>query len=346
MSDVRVVRDQFATTGGYLDTSTYGLPPRAATEAVLALEAARATGRMAIGPIDEAVARSRDAFARLVGVPATHVAVAGQVSHFAGLVAAGLRPGTSVLTVDGDFTSLLFPFLVASERGVTVRSVPLERLLDAVDETVDLVAVSAVQSSDGRVAPLAALIEAVHASGARLMVDGTQAVGWLPLPAGIDLLVCGGYKWLLGPRGTSFLAGTQQAMADIPAVTAGWYAGEHIWDSIYGAPLRLAPDARRLDLSPAWASWIGQAPALDLITELGVETIGAHNVGLANRFRAALDLPRSDSAIVSIDVTDGISGRLAHAGLVASRRAGRLRCAFHLYNDVADVDRLLEVVLG
>jgi selenocysteine lyase/cysteine desulfurase len=340
------VRAAFATAGGYLDTATYGLPPRTETEALLALEGARATGTMAIGPIDEALTRSRGAFADLVGVPVGQVAVAGQVSHFVGLVAAGLRPGATVLVVDGDFTSVLFPFLVARQRGVVVRSVPLERLPDAVNSDIDLVAVSAVQSADGRVAPLADLISATHASGARLLVDATQAAGWLPLPAGIDLIVCGGYKWLLGPRGTSFLAGTPEALAEVPTLTAGWYAGESIWDSIYGAPLRLAGAARRLDLSPAWASWFGQAPALDLIMNIGVDAIGAHNCELANRLRSGLGLPPSDSAIVSVDITEQAGRRLASAGIVASRRAGRLRCAFHLYNDGTDVERLLEALVG
>ena len=36
---------------------------------------------------------------------------------------------------------------------------------------------------------------------------------------------------------------------------AGWYAGEDIWGSIYGLPLRLASTARRFDASPAWMNW-------------------------------------------------------------------------------------------
>ncbi|MBT8225538.1 MAG: aminotransferase class V-fold PLP-dependent enzyme [Dactylosporangium sp.] len=348
ISPFPAVRELFSTTGGYLDSATYGLPPRAATEALLALERARSTGTMAIGPIDAAVTRSRHAFARLIGVPPARVAVAGQVSHFVGLVAASLRPGATVLVADGEFTSLLFPFLVAQQRGaLTVRSVPLERLVDAVDESTDLVAVSSAQSSDGRVVPLAELTRAARACGARTLLDVTQSAGWLPLPVDrVDLLTGGGYKWLLGPRGTAFLAGSEEALADVPPGTAGWYAGADPWTSIYGAPLRLAADARRLDLSPAWASWVGQAPALELLAEIGESAIGAHNIALANRFRAGLGLPPGDSAIVALDITDAAVARLTAAGVVASRRAGRLRCAFHLYNDEADVDNLLEAVAG
>ena len=75
----------------------------------------------------------------------------------------------------------------------------------------------------------------------------------------------------------------------------------------------------------------------------GVERIHDHNVGLANRFRAGLGLPPSDSAIVSADVPDARE-RLAAAGIVAAIRGGRFRAAWHVYNSEADVDRVLSVL--
>ena len=331
---------QRAFTAGvaYLNTATYGLPPRAAHEAMLAAERDRAAGLMAPPALDEAVTRSREAFARLLGVPAARVACGPQVSYFTGLVAASLPAGTTVLVADGDFTSLLWPF--AARAGLTVRSVPLERIADAVDGGTGLVAVSAVQSADGRIAPMDDLVAAARAYGARILLDATQAAGWLPLPAGdVDWLVCGGYKWLLGPRGTCFLTGTAEALDALPAAGAGWYAGADIWDSVYGLPPRLAPDARRLDLSPAWQCWAGHAPALELLGRIGVPAVHDHDVRLARRFSAALGLPPGDSAIVAVDVPDGTAEVLRAGGVIASVRAGRLRCAFHLTTTEADVDK-------
>ena len=124
---------------------------------------------------------------------------------------------------------------------------------------------------------------------------------------------------------------------------AGWYAGESVWDSIYGLPLRLAADARRFDLSPAWLSWVGTAPALELIAGLGVEAIHAHNVGLANMLLTELGMEQTGSAIVSLAVpADFDPERLA--GLATAYRAGRLRVGFHLYNTVDDVARLLSAL--
>jgi selenocysteine lyase/cysteine desulfurase len=126
-------------------------------------------------------------------------------------------------------------------------------------------------------------------------------------------------------------------------LAAGWYSQPDPWGSIYGPYLRLAEDARRLDLSPAWIAFVGAAAALEHIERTGVEAIHAHDVGLANRFRAGLGLPPADSAIVATTLP-GAAERLARAGISAASRAGGLRASFHLYNTEADVDRALEVL--
>ncbi|MDT0304774.1 aminotransferase class V-fold PLP-dependent enzyme [Streptomonospora wellingtoniae] len=338
-----------AGTGtAFLNTGTYGLPPLAAHEAVLRAERDRAAGRLDLSALDEAVGASRSAFAGLMGLTPERVAVGAQASQFVGLAAASLPDGAEVVAVEGDFSSLLFPLLAQQERGVRVRLVALTDLASAVRPTTDLVAVSAVQSADGAVAPLEDVLAAAAANGARTLVDATQAAGWLPLPADrIDLLVSCGYKWLLAPRGTCFLAGTPEALADLPPLAAGWYAGAKVWDSVYGGPLRLAADARRLDVSPVWTSWVGQAPALEFIADVGVEAVHRHNLALAARFKTRLGLERggsADSAIVSLALPPGSADRLARAGVIASERAGRVRFCFHLSTTPADVDKAVEVV--
>jgi selenocysteine lyase/cysteine desulfurase len=126
---------------------------------------------------------------------------------------------------------------------------------------------------------------------------------------------------------------------------AGWYAGAQVHDSYYGPPLRLASSARRFDMSPAWFSYVGTAPALELVEEIGVEAIGGHNVALANRLLAGLGRPPGDSAIVTVDVADA-EARLARAGVRAAVRAGRVRASFHVYSTEADVDLALNALTG
>jgi selenocysteine lyase/cysteine desulfurase len=107
--------------------------------------------------------------------------------------------------------------------------------------------------------------------------------------------------------------------------------------------LRLATNARRFDISPAWFSYVGTAPALELIEEIGVGSIGAHDVALANRFLAGLGRPPGNSAIVTVEVADA-ENRLRKAGVRAAVRAGKVRASFHVYSTDADVDLALNVL--
>lgn len=329
----------------YLNTATLGLPPRASVTALhTALREWRA-GRADPIAYDSPLAASRQAYAALVNVEATSVAVGSQVSVFAGLVAASLPSGSEVLTATGDFTSILFPFHAQAARGVTVREVALEQLADAVTAGTTLVSVSAVQSADGRLVDLGALQRACAATGTRVLLDTTQAVGWLPIDAGrFAYTICGGYKWLLAPRGTAYLTVQPDLLDDLVPHTAGWYAGRHPWDSIYGAPLRLAGDARRFDVSPAWHAWVGAAPALQLLTGVGTHTLHAHALGLANQFRAGVNLPTGDSAIVSALADTHVAQLMDQTGIIGSVRANRLRLSFHISTSTHDVDRAVNIL--
>jgi selenocysteine lyase/cysteine desulfurase len=331
----------FPAARGYLDSATIGLPPATAVaELETAVEQWR-RGEASAPGYDAWVDRSRAAFARLVGVPEQLVAIGGQVSSFAGVVAASLPADAEVVCPEGDFASVIYPFLVQRERGVSVRVVPLERLADELRPETSVVAFSAVQSSDGRLADLDAVVAAAASCGTATLLDATQACGWLPLDAGrFDYLACSAYKWLLSPRGTCFMTIRAEQLDKLTPHLAGWYAGEERWATLYGHPLRLARDARRLDLSPAWLSWVGTAPAVELLAEIGAEAIRDHAVGLANRVREGLGMEPSNSAIVSLRA-QGAGERLERAGIRASLRADGARIGFHLYNDGEDAEAVL-----
>jgi selenocysteine lyase/cysteine desulfurase len=214
----------------------------------------------------------------MMGVTPKQVSVGATVSTFVGLIAASLPAGAHVIVPDVEFTSTLFPFLVQERRGVTVTTVAPERLAEASDARTDLVAFSAVQMSTGEVADLDAITAAARHHGARTVVDATQAAGWLPLDAGrFDAVVCAGYKWLTCPRGTAFMAIDDAWLEDVVPHAAGWYAGADVHSSYFGPPLRLASDARHFDASPAWFSWVGAQPALELLNRIGVGAVCDHD---------------------------------------------------------------------
>jgi len=344
--EIAAARGQWHPQGAYLNTASYGLPPDCAWDAMQsALEDWRG-GRTSWEHWGDSTEGARAAFAAIVGVEPETVATAATVSELLGLVAASLPDGTRVLAPDIDFTSVLFPFMAQAHRGVTVRLVAPADLAEAVDAATDVVAFSAVQMATGEVCDIEAIRAAAEAHGAMTVVDATQGIGWLPLDASrFDVVVCHAYKWLMSPRGTAFMTVRPERLAGIVPAAAGWWAGDDPHTSYIGVPLRLADTARRLDSSPAWFSWVGTQPALELVLAIGVEAIHAHDVALANRFRAGLGLEPSDSAIVSAEVP-GARERLEAAGIVAAERDGRMRASWHVYNTEGDVDAALDALVG
>lgn len=335
---------EWSPAGTYLNTASYGLPPDAGWNALQQALSDWRGGRTSWEGWGESTDGARAAFAALVGVAPEAVAVGANVSGLVGLVAASLPAGSRVVIPDVEFTSTLFPFLVHD--GLEVRTVAPAELAEAIDERTDVVAFSAVQMSTGEVADLDAVIAAARRHGALTILDATQACGWLPLDATrFDFVVCAAYKWLMSPRGTAFMTVAPQRLADVVPTAAGWFAGEDVHASYFGPPLRLASTARRLDTSPAWFPWVGTEPALELINRIGVEAIHAHDVGLANRFRAGLGMEPSDSAIVTVDAP-GAAERLEAAGIQAAERGGRLRTSWHVYNRERDVDAALTALEG
>ncbi|QWF77113.1 aminotransferase class V-fold PLP-dependent enzyme [Amycolatopsis sp. CA-230715] len=328
---------EFAVPEGYLNTPSIGVPPSSVADAVAASVEQWRTGGASAPGFDAAVAAARAAFAGIIGVAEDRVASGASVSQLVGLVAAGLADGARVLVAEGEFTSASFPFAAQADRGVTVTEVPLAELA-ARAPGYDLVVVSVVQSADGALADL----DALRATGVPVLLDATQAAGWLPLRLDwADWVVAAGYKWLLSPRGAAWLAVHPRALARTRPVAANWYAGEDRWQSVYGLPLRLADGARGLDLSPAWLAQTGAAVALPYLASLDADAVRAHCVGLADRLLAGLGLASRGSAIVSVECSPRVAERLTAAGVRAAVRAGKTRFGFHLYNTDSDVDRVL-----
>lgn len=343
---VRQARARFRGGRGYLAACTFGLPTRE-TEAALRADAdAWALGTASAAGYAATVERVRLAYSKLVAVPVRQVAIGSQASVLAGLVATSVPDGAEVLCVDGDFSSMVFPFLNQAHRGVTVRHLPLAELAAGITADTWLVAWSLVQSATGVIADTAGIVAAARAHGSFTLCDTTQAAGWMPVDASIfDVTICHSYKWLCAPRGVAFLTVAENLATRLNPVQAGWYAGQDPWTSCYGPAMELATDARRFDVSPAWNAWIGAEPALELFGRLDLADVRDHAVALGDAFCAGLDLAPAGQAIVTWPDADGADlDRLTRAGLTASGRAGRARVAFHLWNDQQDVTDALRAL--
>jgi len=337
-------RERFGDTRGYLAVASMGLPTRQTIDAITHdLDRWFAADRDPQG-YDRHVEATRIHYARIVGVDPARVAIGAQTSVMVSLLAADLPPGAEVLGVEGDFSSVLFPFLTRGD--LSVRTVPLEALADSVQPTTALVVFSLIQSARGQVADAAAVVEAARAVGARTLCDVTQAAGVHPVDASLfDATVCHAYKWLCSPRGVAFMTVSEPWGRTLRPLQAGWYAGEDVWTSVYGPAMTLAHDARRFDVSPAWQAWIGAEPAIELFADLDIADVWAHDAGLGAQLTAELGLPEQRQAIVSIpDASGALLSAAMGAGIRVSGRAGRLRASFHLWNTDEDVAALVRVI--
>ncbi|MGU3409176.1 aminotransferase class V-fold PLP-dependent enzyme [Microbacterium sp. M1A1_1b] len=338
--------DSYVDGRGYLAACTAGLPTHgtlAAMRADLAEWERAASSPVRYGDLVE---EGRALFADVVGVTADRVATGSQTSAMTAVVAAALPDGAEVVVPDGDFSSIVFPFLAQAHRGVRVRSVPLASLATALTPDTALVAWSAVQSATGAVVDSAAVVRAARHVGARTLCDLTQAAGVLPVDASpYDVTVTHAYKWLCAPRGVAFMTVSDAALAWLRPTQAGWYAGADVWSSCYGPAMQLADDARRFDVSPAWQAWPGAVAALRHVASLDMAAVWRHGAGLADQLADALGVGRQSQAVMTLPDPSGAGlAALTAAGITASGRAGRLRLAFHHWNDRSDVDAVADVL--
>ncbi len=336
--------DSFEAPRGFLAVASIGLPTRetvAAQKADLDLWSAARRDPM---DYDGVIARTRGYYATLVRMSADRIAMGSQTSVLTSVVAAAVPDGAEVLSVDGDFSSIVFPFL--QRPGIRVRTVALSELAGSIGDNTWLVVFSHVQSSTGVVADVAAILASAARHKTFTFCDTTQSAGVHPVDAALfDATVCHTYKWLCAPRGVAFLTLSERFERELTPVQAGWYAGDQVWKSCYGPTMELAADARRFDVSPAWPAWIGAEPAIRMFSELDIDEVWALGSGLGDALCDGLGIERQHQAIVTWADPDGHDlKKLVAAGITASGRAGRLRAAFHLWNDETDVAAVVKAL--
>ncbi len=344
--------EAFEPTTGliYLDSASYGLPPRATIAAMRhALDAWQGGRADWIADWDRPADETRTPFAALCGVAAADVALLPAVSVGVGMVAAALTARDEVVVPADEFTSVLFPLLVAAERGTAVREVPFATLAEAVRPTTTLVAFSLVQMQTGKRADLASIVERAHAVGARVLVDITQALPFLRAGedlAAADYLVCAAYKHLLSPRGVAFMSISADAADTVSPLAANWRAADQPYGRYFGGPLTLGSGAARFDVSLAWLPWVGARESLRLIAEWQATGELARVPELASRLTRALGQPEPASTLVCVPVRDpdAVRAALAAAGIRASVRGTAIRLAPHVYTTDAAIDAAVEVL--
>jgi len=332
-----------AADRAYLDTATYGLAPLPTTEAMRrALSDWESGTARWIEDWDVVAEAARSRYADIVGVAARNVSLVPSASVGVGTVAASLPTGCRVLVAEQEFTSLLFPLLVAERRGADVIEAPVARLAERIDRHTHLVAFSLVSMQTGEVAPIADIVSAAHAAGARVLVDATHGVPFVdPLAASADFVVSAAYKHLLCPRGTAFLTVRDERLDELVPWNANWRSADDPYGRYVGGPLSLSEGAARFDPSTAWHLWIGAAASLALIDAWrrsgGLQAVRQQATSLAER----LGLAPTGSSIVAAPVRDMTEARAAldRARVKAGVHTAAVRLSCHVYTTDDDIDR-------
>jgi len=329
----------------YLDAATYGPLPKAAGEAMRSAIAAHedGSGRW-IEDWDRPAESCRAAFAELIGAAPNDIALIPAASVGVGVVAARLGTGDEVVVPHDEFTSVLFPLLVAERRGVKVRQVGFDELPANIGPSTRLVAFSLVQMQTGRVADLGAILGRARAHGSEVLIDATQAIPFVDLReriADVDYLVCAGYKHLLSPRGTAYLYVRAARHAQLEPLFANWRSATEPYGRFFGGPLTLALGAAQFDVSLAWIPWVGATESLRLLADLHRSGQLAQVNALARRLAEACGVRDTGGTLVCVPVeaADAARRTLEEAGIRASVRGSAVRFAPHVYNTTSDVER-------
>lgn len=305
----------------------------------------------------QALGELRARYGRVVGAAPEEIALAPSASVAIAAVAESLDYSrrNKVVVTSLDFPTVAYQWLAKAPRGIEVTvvespdriSVPVEAIARAVDDRTALVATSHVYFTSGAIQDIRAVAQAAHARGALCLIDAYQSVGQVPVDApaaGVDFLLAGGLKWLLGGPGIVFLYVRSELVRRLAPAVAGWFGHR---DQFAFDPRALAfhDDARRFELgTPSLAAVYAQLGGLEYIEEIGVPAIRRVTADLTEDLVArarTLGLrpavaPRADdrSAIVMLPVGDPPAAvrHLADGGIIADARPGHVRLSPFFYN--------------
>jgi cysteine desulfurase/selenocysteine lyase len=289
--------------------------------------------------------------------------------------------GDEILLTVLEHHSNIVPWqLLASRTGARLKSLDIsddgrlrmDQLPGLLTERTKLVCITHVSNTLGTVNPVREIVEAAHAVGAKVLVDGAQAAPHIPLDVadlGCDFYAFSGHK-MLGPTGIGVLWGRLELLEEMSPYQGG---GEMI-EIVELERSTYKPPPQKFEAgTPNIADAVGLAEAMDYLDGLGRERIVEHEHALIEyALERGAEIPSfhgfgptgSDrSGVLSFELGDihphdlaqilndrGIAVRAGHhCNQPLMRRLGlgaTTRASFYVYNDRDDVDALFSGIEG
>lgn len=360
----------------YLNNASIGPLPERTRRVIDAFNARRTAPYLVTDrDLGQILTDARSAAARLLNAEPEEIGLTTNTSFGLNLAARALPvgPGETVLLSDREFPANVYPWLRLRERGILVELAPttslgwpdeahlLERIADP---RVRVLAISFVQFSSGYCADLDRLGAACRQHGVYLVVDAIQGLGQALLDVRktpVDVLACGGQKWLLSPWGSGFVYVRRGLVDVLQPPVSGWLAfqGTDDFSHLTEYDTTFRDDARRFELNTLpFQDVAGMTESLTMLLELGIDRIAAY---LREVRRPLLDgAGRGDFELVS--PSDGrhassiVCVRTPHVaesfhalkkeGVVCALREGAIRLSPHCYNTVDEIEKVAAILKG
>lgn len=254
------------------------------------------------------------------------------------------REGARLVTVD-------------SEDGMTI---PLEKMLEAIDEETQLVSISQVIFRSSFIQDVKKITQRAHEMGAMVVADIYQSAGTVPVNVrelGVDFATGGSVKWLCGGPGAGYLYVRRDLWSQLEPRLTGWVAHKHPFAFDIG-PIEYADDIFRFTHgSPAIPAMYAAMSGYEIINEVGVENIREKSIRqttklieLAEEADFRVNSPKDSSArggTVVIDVPHGerVTKELASRDFLVDYRPGAgIRVAPHFYTKDEELDLTIKEI--
>jgi selenocysteine lyase/cysteine desulfurase len=307
--------------------------------------------------------RVRELAAKLIGADAKEIAIIKNTSEGLSFVAQGLRwhERDNVVTTALEFPANWTPWKRLEARGVECRVAELptvEHIEPLIDKRTRLVTISSVAFHNGFTADLPAIGALCASRGVLFCVDAIQSVGVQPIDvhaAKIDFLAADGHKWMCGAEGAGIFYVAAERLEELDVLENGWTNIDRRGKFI-NCPVEWLPDSRRFEAGSLNTNGLyGLRAALDLLLEVGIETIRGRAMAVATKLAHDLEsigwkAPLLGSPIVGAtppDVEKSVlwyHRKLEEKGVVCAPREGLLRFSPHFYNDSDEVDRIVDTL--
>ena len=319
----------------------------------------------------EVGARTGNLLAPILGVPNDTITMHQNVTVAQSIVVSCFRfdgPRRKIVLQDLDFPSNHYLFdgyrrygadIVYVPSGDAVRA-PIDRLVDAIDDTTALVPISLVLFRSSCVQDIRPIVEKAHRVGAKVVLDVYQAAGTVPFDLtslGVDFAVGGSVKWLCGGPGAGYLYVRPDLIGDLQPAITGWAGHAAPFEFETGAT-RHAPGIERFQSgTPNVPSLYSARAGYEIVNAIGVPAIRARSLQLTRRLMDAaarhgwkLNTPDHDAergGTVVIDVPNGAAVTdelLKRQVIVDFRPNAGIRIAPHFYTTDAEIDAAIQTI--